>query len=1112
MKLLAAIFKYGLLALALCLLLVGLTLLAWWLQWPLITGGVVLLGFFGLALAFFVLRAVWRWRNKKSFVSSVLKEQNKYDNPQGTGNRLHAAWQSGYQVLQKSPVRFKERAEYAQPWYLALDNTGALSTIYDAKAQTVPLALSQPPLLWHFRPTALVLHLTQHTIPQESLANTPDPDWESFLVLLTEKKQHIPLQGLLVNISLRDLVQQSPENISCSAARIRAHIQHIALALGKNFPVYCLLEDMDELKGMQGLLERIPEEYLPRFVGSLLQPQEANPAQNALATAAKQLRQSIDACAAHDSVPCGDDLLAVEALPALEKNLAILLDGIGGEVAHQLQPDLRGVFFVQEKSADTHNPLFIEGFFNAVLAKEKQRIPSLEGRFALHASTRLLGYAAWLCFTACLCGLMAVNTVYQHNVFQRLKAMPPQPVEYAEKVNTLYMQMTRIQNLEAARNAWILPVIGQDYLQRVMQELKASYTSTVYTQLLAPTFAQYKRKFAQATGAQNKQQAQQAEDTLKELIWYNELLIDKMQGTVDLKKSASSFPLTASNEKEWTVVHGMLIAHAIQWIDEKQYVETMVGELRTALTSLFIINAAALQDFSSFDSGHQQYRICVSDYWTAMPQDTEQNYCVPPRHTAKGYAYFSNFLEDSLVLAEKTPELTQALQRLCANYLKEYEISWKAFIAAFYRSWNKEFRASVYNEVANMRQINTYPHIKFFTDLKTQLAPLIENPQIMPRWLQDYPLLSAMVDLALLQGATDGTRLEEKNFWMEMISLLANSPQTLQALRAQSNSAAHLRNILQSTEYLRRFFTNVRLLLRDSTNSPTALALAEQLYTGKHSTEENANNYIKAEQNLKEVLEVMSDKTSDSCVQIMRDLLYFSGQAVVIQAGNELQNIWNNEVLTSPEALYHADDRTILYGEKGLVPTFINAHLKPFVARDTLGMVAKTWLGLSFPFTTDFLRSLTGAEQISAHPAKEQYTVLLRSSPTLVTPSATVRPDSTTITLQDSTASTLVNRNYPKAKQFVYSPKTSGMVTVEIAFPAFSVQYSYQDFLTFLAEYQYGEHVYAAADFPDKQAMLNDAGIQEITVRILPDNAVDLLQQSEIEHPVLQDRITYTAE
>ena len=360
-----------------------------------------------------------------------------------------------------------------------------------------------------------------------------------------------------------------------------------------------------------------------------------------------------------------------------------------------------------------------------------------------------------------------------------------------------------------------------------------------------------------------------------------------------------------------------------------------------------------------------------------------------------------------------------------------------------------------------------------------------------------------------------------------LLTLVTSAPELVQRLRAETKDAKQARQMLEVAESIHAYFDDALSLLPVLTKPEQSYALASTWFGGgrmagqqaakpvqnsQHGQQQDATEdaYVNAQKQLEIILAPFRGSGQNPMLDLMPGILDFIAQGITVQAAKVVQESWENDVLGSATALYRQDDVAGLFGDKGVVKTFVDARLKPFLTRRGKALSPARWGDIEFPLTTDALKVLSQAEMIAAQPPEDTYYVQLRSQPTLVNVDARERVDSTTLSLQcqDKTYS-LVNRNYPRDEKFQYTVKQCGATTLEIAFPSFTLTRNYDTFTAFLKDFQYGERDFSQDDFGDAADKMETAGVNSVTVRILPDNVVNVLQKEGNEPPALPDRITY---
>ena len=1095
MRVLGKVLLWLLWLLLLLAAFVLLTALSWWMKWPLATGAVLILGILGLILAFFGLRALYRWRDKRRFVRKVMDEQAAMEEG-GTSSvgRMTDVWQMGMDILHKSPLRFHKRMQYSQPWFLTLDATGGIAPLFRAFGNTIP-EQEHAPMYWHFLSSEVLLHC-----PSPDNTGT---DWEELLTSLARNRRNIPLRGLVILLSVSDLSAQSDEDLAVLGQHLRSRTQQVMLSLNRRYPVYVLVQGLESLPGMRDVLDVVSPSSLDMPLG-LLSAGSARAGYRAADAAAADLEKAVRTAAAGGRLPHGDMLQAIRDLRLFGSRLDTVLEHLTREVAHQVPPLLNGVFFCENASNEGRRPGFLTAVLSRVLPAAAQP-GSLSSGLPFCASTKVVLMTAWLTLMLFICGLFAVNTVYQHHILTVEASSSMADVSHDDLYNRLYKEMTYAQRLEKARRAWYLPSLGENMLLRVENKVKAHFATQVNANIMSPMLNSFQTFL---TGPASSGNAEKEMDVFRELLWMCSAVSDRVEnGRLPLETQAA-FPITKSDRERWSPVMGQLIINALNWTPNGEQLDILSQNMRSLLSLSFtrrkgdLLNSFVVENINRTMPGAQ---ICVSQFWPHLGNASAADRCIPPAYTAAGYAVISDTIEDLEYIAGNNQTLHQSLSTLLDTYFKRYARLWQDFADSFSEEGLNVQQGDVFRAYADVTNIMDMPHMRLLHRMAAELSPL-RKAASTPAWVSRFWLVDAMAEVSMIQHQ-NGIKGSQ---WRSLISVIGTSPQLLQRLRAETQDASQLRELLLSSEYLHQYLDKIMDLLHTLASPSKSLELASLHYATRGTESPENSPYTDAEKDFTEAFRTFRDKTNSPARNLLHGMLDFIAQGTTVQAARMLQHDWENDVLSSPAALYRQDDVEALFGSDGVVQNFVNTKLKAFLTRQDREIVAARWGRLTFPFTTDFLSALSRAEVIAADPPKDTYYVLLRSQPTLVNTDAKVRPDSTEVTLQcQGRESRLVNRNYPRDEKFQYDENLCGQTMLEMRFPSFTLRKTYASFTEFLQDFAYGERVFTPEDFPDDAADMKDADIREITVRILPDNVADVLRHTENLPPELPDRITY---
>ncbi len=102
---------------------------------------------------------------------------------------------------------------------------------------------------WWFTDEAVFLDTAGRYTTQQSDRDVDAAAWKSFLELLKKSRPRRPINGVLVTISVGDLLQQSPAERETHAQALRTRVQELYQTLGLRIPVYVLVTKSDLLAG-----------------------------------------------------------------------------------------------------------------------------------------------------------------------------------------------------------------------------------------------------------------------------------------------------------------------------------------------------------------------------------------------------------------------------------------------------------------------------------------------------------------------------------------------------------------------------------------------------------------------------------------------------------------------------------------------------------------------------------------------------------------------------------------------------------------------------------------------------------------------------------------------
>ena len=156
---------------------------------------------------------------------------------------------------------------YDLPWYVfigppgagkttAVANSGLRFPLADRLARSGPHA--DPRIAgvggtrnchWWFTDEAVFLDTAGRYTTQDSNQEVDAAAWKSFLALLKQSRPRRPINGVIVTVSVEDILQQSSAEADAQALAIRARARELYHELGLRFPIYVLVTKCDLMAG-----------------------------------------------------------------------------------------------------------------------------------------------------------------------------------------------------------------------------------------------------------------------------------------------------------------------------------------------------------------------------------------------------------------------------------------------------------------------------------------------------------------------------------------------------------------------------------------------------------------------------------------------------------------------------------------------------------------------------------------------------------------------------------------------------------------------------------------------------------------------------------------------
>ena len=151
-------------------------------------------------------------------------------------------------------------ALYALPWYMIIGPPAAgKSTAIRNSGLEFPFGTDRQiqgvggtrNCDWWFSNSAIILDTAGRYLTEED----DQEEWSSFLEILKKNRRHQPINGVLVCISIADLMNASNDELEWHARTVRKRIDELTQRLGLRYPVYLVFTKCDLINGFVEFFE-----------------------------------------------------------------------------------------------------------------------------------------------------------------------------------------------------------------------------------------------------------------------------------------------------------------------------------------------------------------------------------------------------------------------------------------------------------------------------------------------------------------------------------------------------------------------------------------------------------------------------------------------------------------------------------------------------------------------------------------------------------------------------------------------------------------------------------------------------------------------------------------
>jgi type VI secretion system protein ImpL len=393
-------------------------------------------------------------------------------------------------------------ALYALPWYMIIGPSAAgKSTLLRNSDLNFPYSVNDQIDIkgfagtrncdWWFADEAIILD----TAGRYTLEESDKPEWLGFLQLLRNFRSRSPINGVIVAMSLEDIISSDKQRLNQHVNLVRQKIDELNHHLGIVIPVQLVITKCDLIQGFSNFFKDLSQESREQPWGARVDNQNFKGSLAGLVDKLSDWRLQ--------KLPMNPQLehkheimkFPCEFERSLEK-VTLFLESLTKKNHFQEQPDFRGVYFTSalqdsKLQADLNiRSYFIKDLFRKIIFQQKTT--SKNAQMKMRQNNLVWGGAA-LCFAVIMTVASLLHRGYelQTELYAKESVLfdhmnfGSQASAYEKFENTvrLYQHYSYLKDLEA-KNYWRF-IIGFDSLQTQIDAVEALF-ATSFSRTILP--------------------------------------------------------------------------------------------------------------------------------------------------------------------------------------------------------------------------------------------------------------------------------------------------------------------------------------------------------------------------------------------------------------------------------------------------------------------------------------------------------------------------------------------------------------------------------------------------------------------------------------------------
>jgi len=1090
--------------------------------------GIIIFGclFVGWLLFLLIRKVVISYQAKKKVESLINVEETETKkwgfNFSFAANPLQKNFVGMLNVLKKSYLKVHGDPTYVLPWYLIIGQNGAgkTSVLNNANLPSPTIDFEQideapEGFHWNLYNQGIILDTPGSFIAQDG-EGSRNGEWLQLLGLLKKHRPKEPINGLIVTVSMDDLLSDNSQNLIDMGISARKNIEQLMQNLHVQVPIYVMVTKLDRLPGINDWVNGLDEASLKDPIGeaNVSETSASDFINKAIGHISERMKQLLLSAVNKQNVSA-DLLVLPTKFELLERQLITFTESLFQANPYQKTPFFRGLYFVGESNSTQINnrSLFSQRLFTDILPQERGMVTSLARAEKVARNQRLGKAFAYNAFFAIIATTLYAGYKTDKSLLNGLvnnnAGSFEETLELSTNIGTLNQYRTMVQTLQ--QHSWT-PWFGVNGTPEFIAKLEGMFAERVQARLVEKTDQVFVKELANSFTRDADISEEKIVAFISTLVRRINIIDAYLEGASDSTLAAMPRPYSESDAEFFGIENteviemlNVLYLQSLEWNSDKSSIEQEVKLLDEQLRAILVKS----KDLSNWlipwaNRVAKSSSVKVSDYWLNGSGKLQKDTVVSGAYTIEGKQVIDDFLEQIKDTGRYSEILLKILPGFEGQYKKSYLASWENFAEDFAKGSNKLRSRNEWLTVINNLSTGRNLYFNALDLLERQIEPYKDDSEL-PSWASMIGYYQEMRSFAPDEKSDNG----KKNKLLAKMALkLAGkagplgkaiagagkkgmkTQKKLDKAGGKSGPSADERQM--QLEEAGKLLGEYRQALSDFVYSAEMRSVSHAAITGLFTNPDNPANgessLALAYASIKKLQAIVGKESADNKAfwTLYMGAIDLMQHYMLEESSCKIQDIWSSDFLTNLEGVPEYKLSNLAFGPEGILWPFLDEKMGSFIKeRFGAGYVSAKVMGETYPVNTGFLEFAARAKD-GKQAKQDSYPVQLTTLPTSANLDTKYHVSETNLTMQCAEGNiSLINKNFPNSQQFDWNESCSSTnLTIKVG--RFVLEKSYEGplgFPHFLDDFKTGQKRFSASDFPKFSKQLRESGISFMDVK-----------------------------